>query len=62
MFWQTTEEIEALATFRKDRKQREELTQDLKDFRAIFWDPMFPEQKVWAKHMIKSIEHELNSL
>lgn len=62
MFWQTTEEIEALASFRADRRLREELTRDLADFRAIFWDPAFPEQKAWASQMIKSIEHELHQL
>ncbi len=62
MFWQTTEEKEALATFRADRKLREELTQDLADFLVIYWHPTHPEQKVWAGHMIKSIEHELSEL
>jgi len=62
MFWQTTEEIETLANFRKARRHREELLQDQQDFSTIFWDPISPEQKVWAEHMLKSINHELDSL
>ncbi len=62
MFWQTTEEKEALATFRADRKLREELTQDLYDFRTIYWDPATPQQKAWASLMVQSIEHELSEL
>ena len=62
MFWQTTEEIEALAAFRADRRLREELLQELADFQEIFWHPIHPEQKAWARQMIKSIEHELDQL
>ncbi len=62
MFWQTTQEKEALASFRADRRLREELIQDLHDFQIIYWDPTHPDQKVWASHMIKSIEHELYQL
>ena len=62
MFWHTTQEEEALAAFRADRRYREELQKDLSDFRAIFWEPAFPEQRSWALQMIKSIEHELHQL
>lgn len=62
MFWHTTEELEALAAFRAERKLKEELTQDLADFQEIFWHPTHPEQKVWAKKMLESIKHELDQL
>tara|TARA_B100001063_G_scaffold226510_1_gene236174 strand:- start:270 stop:464 length:195 start_codon:yes stop_codon:yes gene_type:complete len=62
MFWQTTQEKEALAAFRADRRHREELQSDLRDFREIFWHHELPETKTWALHMIKSIEHELHQL
>ena len=62
MHWQTEQEKQALADFRAWRRQVAELKQDLADFREIFWLPAFPEQKTWAQHMIKSIEHELHQL
>ena len=62
MFWQSQDELDALAAFRADRRLREELTQELADFRAIFWNPASPEQRSWAGHMIRSIEHELHQL
>jgi hypothetical protein len=62
MFWQTTQEKQALADFRADRKHREELLMDLSDFREIFWHHELPETKAWALQMIKSIEHELHQL
>jgi hypothetical protein len=62
MFWQSQDELNALAAFRADRRLREELNQELADFRAIFWDPASPEQQAWAGHMIRSIEHELHQL
>ena len=39
-----------------------ELKRDLEDFRELFWRPSFPEQRVWAKAMIKSCEHELEQI
>ncbi|MBT5286047.1 MAG: hypothetical protein HOL29_08795 [Euryarchaeota archaeon] len=62
MFWQTTQETQALAAFRADRRHREELLADLSDFREIFWHHELPETKAWALQMIKSIEHELHQL
>ncbi len=62
MFWQTTDVKQALATFRAQRRLREELCLELHDFKAIFWDAASPEQQTWAQHMINSIEHELGAL
>jgi len=62
MFWQTEEEIQALADFRARVRKIDELQQELADFREIFWHPAFPQQKAWALQMIKSIEHELDQL
>ena len=62
MFWHTTQETQALADFRSDRRIREELLADLSDFRQIFWHHELPETKTWALHMVKSIEEELHRL
>ena len=62
MFWQTTQETQALADFRADRRSRGDLLADLSDFREIFWHHELPETKAWALQMIKSIEHELHQL
>ena len=62
MFWQTQNELDALAQFRADRRRNEELHQELMDFTDIFFDSKDPQQKAWAKLMIKSVKHELDQL
>ena len=62
MFWQSQEEIEALAQFRADRRKRLELQADLTDFAEIFWSSNDQQTKAWAQHQMKSIKHELHQL
>lgn len=62
MFWQSQDELDALAQFRADRRRNEELHQELMDFTDIFFDSKDPRQKAWAKQMIKSVKHELDQL
>ena len=62
MFWQTEQEKQALADFRATNRKIRVLERELADFRDIFWQPAFPEQKAWALQMIKSIENELDQL
>ena len=62
MFWQSQDELDALAQFRTDRRRNEELHQELMDFTDIFFDSKDPRQKAWAKQMIKSVKHELDQL
>ena len=62
MFWQSQEEIKALAQFRADRRRREELQRDLTDFADIFWSSNDSQTKAWAQLQMKSIKHELDQL
>ena len=62
MFWQSQNELDALAQFRADRRRNEELHQELMDFTDIFFDSKDPRQKAWAKQMINSVKHELDQL
>jgi len=62
MHWMTEQDKQALADFRAHNRKVAELKQELADFRDIFWQPDFPEQKTWALQQIKSIEHELEQL
>ena len=62
MFWQSQEEIEALAQFRADRRKRLELQADLADFAEIFWTSNDHNTKAWAQLQMKSIKHELHQL
>lgn len=62
MFWQSQDELDALAQFRADRRRNEELHQELMDFTDIFFDSKDPRQKAWAKQMINSVKHELDQL
>ena len=62
MFWQTEEEKAALLKFRRERRLRDELLIELKDFYEIFDSSDDDNQKTWARHMIKSIENELSKL
>ena len=62
MFWQTQAEKDAVAQFRAWRRRIEELHQELMDFTDIFFDSKDPQQKAWAKLMIKSVKHELDQL
>ena len=62
MFWQSQNELDALAQFRADRRRNEELHQELMDFTDIFFDTKDPRQKAWAKQMINSVKHELDQL
>ena len=62
MFWQTQDELDALAQFRADRRRNEELHQELMDFTDIFFASKDPRQKAWAKQMINSVKHELDQL
>ena len=62
MFWQSQDELDALAQFRADRRRNEELHQELMDFTDIFFDTKDPRQKAWAKQMINSVKHELDQL
>tara|TARA_Y100000289_G_scaffold58932_1_gene64587 strand:+ start:147 stop:407 length:261 start_codon:yes stop_codon:yes gene_type:complete len=43
-------------------QQISELYQELEDFWTIFWDPASPQQRDWARQMIRSIENELGHL
>ena len=61
--WRLDDETrEAVLAFKADNRRIAELEAELRDFRDIFWSPAFPEQRSWAKQMIKSIEHELDGL
>tara|TARA_Y100001937_G_scaffold125488_1_gene192400 strand:- start:1535 stop:1729 length:195 start_codon:yes stop_codon:yes gene_type:complete len=62
MFWQSKNELDALAKFRADRDRRLDLMADLADFYDIFWSSNDHQTKAWAQLQIKSIKHELNSL
>ena len=62
MFWQSQDELDALAKFRADRDRRLELQADLADFHDIFWSSNDQQTKAWAQLQIKSIKHELHSL
>ena len=62
MFWQSQQEIDALAQFRADRDRRLELQADLADFAEIFWSSNDHQTKAWAQLQIKSIKHELHEL
>ena len=62
MVWQTKADKEALLKFRRELRLRDELLIELKDFYEIFDSSEDQNQKTWARHMIKSIEHELSKL
>ena len=62
MFWIDEESKKAVSNFRRENRYIAELKRDLADFREIFWDPAFPEQRTWAEQQIKSIEHELDQI
>lgn len=53
---------EAVLSYKREQRYIAELNRDLEDFRAIFWAPMFDEQRIWAQHQIKSILHELDEI
>ena len=62
MFWQTKEDRDALLKLRRERRLRDELLIELKDFYEIYWSSNDHNKKTWAHHMIKSIENELSRL
>ena len=61
MFWQTDEEIQALADFRATNRRIRVLKRELWEFELIQQNST-PEAGSWALQMIKSIEHELDQL
>jgi len=62
MFYQTTDELQALKDFRDERKLRAALAVELYDFTDIFWSSNDHQTKAWAQLQIKSIKHELDQL
>ena len=62
MVWQTKADKEALLKFRRERRLRDELLIELKDFYEIYWSSEDHNKKTWAHHMIKAIENELSKL
>lgn len=60
--WIDEDSKQAVADWRAHNRKVAELKQEIRDFRDIFWNPAFPEQKVWARQQIQSIEHELDQM
>ena len=62
MFYQTTDELQALKDFRDERDLRAALAVELYDFTDIYWSSNDHRTKEWAQLQIKSIKHELDQL